>query len=115
MLGSIPGDEATLSILVRNLVDNAIRYTPAGGEVQVQLVQEDDAVCLVVKDSGPGIPKAKREELFQRFQRGDDVEARGSGLGLSIVKQIADLHGAEVVLTDTEDGQGLCVIVSFVL
>ncbi len=114
-LAGIPGDEATLSILVRNLVDNAIRYTPAGGEVQVQLVQEDDAVCLVVKDSGPGIPKAKREELFQRFQRGDDVEARGSGLGLSIVKQIADLHGAEVVLTDTEDGQGLCVIVSFVL
>lgn len=112
-LSDIHGDEATLSILVRNLVDNAIRYTPPGGEVQVRLSQEDAAVCLVVEDNGPGIPQAQREELFQRFQRGEGVEAQGSGLGLSIVKQIADLHGAQIVLSDASNDQGLRVTISF--
>jgi two-component system sensor histidine kinase QseC len=112
---NIHGDEATLSILVRNLVDNAIRYTPSGGEIQIRLVPEAASAQLVVEDNGPGIPQAKREDLFQRFQRGEGVEEQGSGLGLSIVKQIAELHGAVIALTDTNDGQGLRVIVSFSL
>ncbi len=110
---NIQGDEATLSILVRNLVDNGIRYTPTGGVVRVQLLLESDTICLLVEDSGPGVPEAEREDLFQRFQRGEGVEAQGSGLGLSIVKQIADLHGADVILTDVASGQGLRVVVSF--
>ena len=107
------GDEATLGILIRNLVDNGIRYTPPDGAVTVQLLQNDNAVHLVVEDSGPGIPKPQREKLFQRFQRGEDVETQGSGLGLSIVKQIADLHNASVTLLDAANGRGLRVEVSF--
>lgn len=110
---SIQGDEATLGILARNLVDNAIRYTPAEGKVRVQLLQDEHATCLLVEDNGPGIPEDKRQELFQRFQRGEGVEARGSGLGLSIVKQIADLHGADITLGDATGGRGLRVVVSF--
>jgi two-component system sensor histidine kinase QseC len=110
---NIRGDEATLSILVRNIVDNGISYTPPGGEVRVELVQEADAICLLIEDNGPGIPEEKREELFQRFQRGEGVEAQGSGLGLSIVKQIADLHSAEIVLSDKARGQGLRVKILF--
>ena len=110
---NIQGDEATMSILVRNLVDNGIRYTPSAGKVQVQLMQEVDTMSLVVEDSGPGIPVEKRDELFQRFQRGEGVEAQGSGLGLSIVKQIADLHGAHITLTESASGHGLRVVVSF--
>jgi len=110
---NIRGDDATTSILVRNLVDNAIRYTPSAGEVRVQLLQEVDAISLVVEDSGPGIAVENRDELFQRFQRGEGVDAQGSGLGLSIVKQIADLHGADITLSESASGHGLRVVVSF--
>lgn len=110
---NIHGDEATLNILVRNLVDNAIRYTPSGGEIQIRLVPEAASAQLVVEDNGPGIPQAKRDELFQRFQRGEGVEEQGSGLGLSIVKQIVELHGAEIALSDTSSGKGLQVKISF--
>jgi two-component system sensor histidine kinase QseC len=110
---NIHGDEATLSILVRNLVDNAIRYTPTGGEIQIRLVPDAATVQMVIADNGPGIPQAKRDELFQRFQRGEGVEEQGSGLGLSIVKQIVELHGAEIALSDTFSGKGLQVTLSF--
>jgi two-component system sensor histidine kinase QseC len=110
---NIHGDEATLSILVRNLVDNAIRYTPTGGEIQIRLVPDAATVKMVIADNGPGIPQAKRDELFQRFQRGEGVEEQGSGLGLSIVKQIVELHGAEIALSDTFSGKGLQVTLSF--
>ncbi len=110
---NILGDEATLSVLVRNLVDNGIRYSPPGGWVRVQLLQDSDGVSLVVEDNGPGIPEEQRQTMFQRFQRGENVEARGSGLGLSIVRQIADLHAANVILSDVADEQGLRVVVSF--
>jgi signal transduction histidine kinase len=110
---NIYGDEVTLNILVRNLVDNAIRYTPSGGEIQIRLVPEAASAQLIVEDNGPGIPQAKRDELFQRFQRGEGVEEQGSGLGLSIVKQIVELHGAEIALSDTSSGKGLQVKISF--
>lgn len=73
-------------------------------------IAAEQALDALVKDTGPGIPQAQQQILFQRFQRGEDVEAQGSGLGLSIVKQIADVHGAEISLTDA---QGLVVTVSF--
>jgi two-component system sensor histidine kinase QseC len=109
----VQGDEATLGVLVRNLVDNGILYTPAGGKVRVQLQRDSESVSLVVEDNGPGIVEEKRDELFQRFQRGENIEAQGSGLGLSIVKQIADLHGASVSMANIAGGSGLCVTVSF--
>ncbi len=109
----IRGDATTMNILVRNLVDNGIRYTPAGGEVRLHLLKDGSVVRLLVEDNGPGIPEEQREDLFRRFQRGEGVEASGSGLGLSIVKQIADLHCAGIMLSDASDGQGLCVTVTF--
>jgi two-component system sensor histidine kinase QseC len=109
----VPGDGDALAILLRNLVDNAIRYTPAGGEVTVRILKGADGVSLEVADSGPGIPQAQRDTLFRRFQRGEGVEVNGSGLGLSIVKQIAYLHQAEISLSEGKDGKGLVVTVFF--
>ncbi len=109
----VRGDETSLGILVTNLVDNAIRYTPAGGGVEVRILREGPWSRLRIEDTGPGIPAERRELLFERFQRGEGVEERGSGLGLSIVKQIAELHGAHVHLADGKGGRGLVVTVSF--
>ena len=100
-----------LRVLVRNLVDNAVRYTPAGGRVQVRLHQLPDAVCLEVIDSGPGIPAAERERAFDRFYRRASAPEGGSGLGLAIVRAIAERHGARVSLQDASGG-GLHVTVS---
>jgi two-component system sensor histidine kinase QseC len=102
-----------LDILVRNLVHNAIRYTPTGGSVTVTLVHIDGALELSVADTGPGISRDQRNLVFRRFQRGETADIHGTGLGLSIVKHIAELHGAEIRLEDGEQGQGLRVSVRF--
>ncbi|MDP9109957.1 MAG: ATP-binding protein, partial [Pseudomonadota bacterium] len=101
-----------LQILVRNLIDNAVRYTPSGGAVVVGLERTDGAWLLCVDDSGPGIPPAERARAFDRFYRGANQDQTGSGLGLSIVKNIADQHGATVTL-DTAALGGLQVRVRF--
>lgn len=107
------GDATTLGILLRNLVDNAIRYTPDGGHVEVDLKVEPGAALLRVSDDGPGIPEEKRQLIFERFQRGDATNVRGSGLGLSIVAQIARLYDAEIRLGTGLNGKGLSVSVLF--
>ncbi|MEJ2329851.1 MAG: ATP-binding protein [Gammaproteobacteria bacterium] len=107
------GDATTLAILLRNLVDNAIRYTPGGGHVEVELKAEPDAAILCVSDDGPGIPQDKQQLLFERFQRGDETNSQGSGLGLSIVAQIAKLYDAEIQLDSGLGGRGLSVSVAF--
>jgi two-component system OmpR family sensor kinase/two-component system sensor histidine kinase QseC len=98
----VDADEDSLRILMRNLLDNAIRYTPEGGKVHVAVAGDRDAVVLTVDDSGPGIPAAERERAFQRFYRGtrEAGDGTGSGLGLAIVSNIAARHGAEVALLD---------------
>jgi two-component system OmpR family sensor kinase/two-component system sensor histidine kinase QseC len=106
------GDRDALRTLVRNLVDNAVRYTPAGGRVQVQIKNTSDGALLEVADSGPGIPAADRERAFDRFYRRASAPAGGSGLGLAIVKAIADRHGARITLDDAPNG-GLRVTVAF--
>ncbi len=94
---SIIGDAAQLGILIHNLLDNAIKFTPTGGQVDVQLSEQDDAVQLTVADTGIGIPKDDLPHLFSRFHRGRNASAYpGSGLGLAIVKTIADQHGARI-------------------
>ena len=96
---AVPGDAAELRVLVRNLVDNALRYSPPGGTVQITLAASPAGPLLTVDDSGPGIPKAERERVFERFVRGAaSAETTGSGLGLAIVRQIARRHGAGVAL-----------------
>jgi two-component system sensor histidine kinase QseC len=102
------GDEVQLSLLLRNLLDNAIRYTPVGGRVTVSVINLD-GIRLEVRDTGPSIPVAEREQVLQRFYRISGSGEQGSGLGLSIVRRIAELHGASLELKDNETGQGLLV------
>jgi len=109
----VSGDEECLQILLRNLIDNAVRYTPAGGRVDVSVLGEGNAVRLVVSDDGPGIPEAERTRVFDRFYRGLGTAEPGSGLGLAIVRRIADRHGAAIRLADAEAGRGLKVTVRF--
>jgi two-component system, OmpR family, sensor kinase len=111
---TVSGDMDALRTLISNLVDNAIRYTPAGGSVDVAVVDQGDAAALLVRDSGPGIALEDRERVFDRFFRGSGAGGvRGSGLGLAIVKRIADRHGADVELGSGIDGKGLGVTVRF--
>jgi signal transduction histidine kinase len=108
----VRGDREALRVLVRNLVDNGVRYTPAGGWVQVRVHPAGGATLLEVVDSGPGIPAAERERAFDRFHRRASAPEGGSGLGLAIVRAIAERHGAGVQLGDAPGG-GLLASVSF--
>ena len=102
-----------IGILVRNLIDNAVRYSPAGGTVRVRTAADKDSVRLIVTDQGPGIPVPERAKVGQRFYRISGTGESGSGLGLSIVNRIAELHDAAVNLDDGPDGRGLEVRVTF--
>lgn len=110
----VRGDRDALRIMVRNLVDNAVRYTPAGGRVRVSVRNEAAGAVLEVLDSGPGIPPADRARAFDRFYRRSNAPEGGSGLGLAIVKAVADGHGAQISLDDAPGG-GLKVVVVFPL
>jgi two-component system sensor histidine kinase QseC len=105
----VTGDADMLRIMLRNLVDNAIRYTPAGGRVLVSVTER----TVSVSDSGPGIPAEERERVFDRFHRLAGQDKEGSGLGLSIVARIAARHRAKVRLAEGEGGVGLKVSVEF--
>ena len=110
---TVLGDPAALAVLVRNLVDNALRYTPAGGQVRLTLACNRTGPLLAVDDNGPGIPEPERERVFERFVRGAAAaDAAGSGLGLAIVRSIAQRHGASVALGESALG-GLRVAVQF--
>ena len=111
----VSGDNDALRILLSNLVANALRHTPAGGRVDVACGMREGEAWIEVADSGPGIPAAERERVFDRFYRrgaDDDGGMVGSGLGLSIVRTIADRHGAKVSLADSAFG-GLLVRIVF--
>ena len=112
----ILGEHDAIATLVRNLVDNAVRYTPPGGRVDVSLTRgapEEGRVRLKVCDNGPGIAPEEHTRVFDRFYRQPGMQAPGSGLGLAIVKAIADAHGAPIELSAGEDGRGLAVTVIF--
>lgn len=111
--GSISGSEYQIKLLIRNLIDNAIRYTPCSGRVDVKIVSDADQIHLIVEDSGPGIPADDRERVFDRFYRCLGHETPGSGLGLAIVKQVAVQHEAEICLDVSERLRGLKVVVRF--
>lgn len=106
---SARADAQLLEILLDNLLANALRHVPAGGRVAVW-VEEGR---LAVEDDGPGIPEAERERVLQRFVRGPAARGAGSGLGLSIVARIAELHGASPVLGPGAGGRGLRVALAF--
>ncbi|BAU48742.1 histidine kinase [Sulfurifustis variabilis] len=111
--GTVLADRAALEIMLRNLIDNAIRYTPGPGHVEVGAHGRGHEVVLWVADTGPGIPAAERARVFDRFYRVGGTDAAGCGLGLSIVRRIALLHGAQVELGETSAAGGLRVEVRF--
>ena len=103
----VVGERFLLRDLIDNLIDNAIRYTPPNGTVTVSCIADKLSGRLVVEDSGPGIPLAKRDLVFDRFMRLDDKTV-GSGLGLAIVRDIALAHGASITL-DSRPGHSGCI------
>jgi signal transduction histidine kinase len=100
----VRGDAQALRVLVRNLVDNAVRYAGAGARVLVTAAADGADAVLHVDDSGPGIPAAERERVFARFYRREGQAETGSGLGLAIVRAVADRHGARVQLAESALG-----------
>jgi len=105
------GDPEGLRVLLGNLLTNALRYSPAGGRVDVVLRRESEQARLDVVDNGPGIPPAERERVFERFYRRPGSEGDGSGLGLAIVREIVARHLGAIELTDVERSSGLRVSV----
>jgi len=104
----VAGDRRQLVSAVGNLVENAVKYSPVGGSVQVRVRDADDRVEIAVIDHGVGIPQRDLDRIFERFYRVDRARSRvtgGTGLGLSIVRHVATNHGGEVVVTSTE-GEG---------
>ncbi len=104
----VRGERAQLGNLVRNLLENAVRYTPDGGKIVVTLERDQAEAVLTVEDDGIGIPLEAQQRVFERFYRVDRARSRdtgGTGLGLAIVKHIAELHGGTVGV-ESELGQG---------
>ncbi len=107
---SVAGNPAELRTLLSNLVDNALRYTPAGGQIDVGIDREGTVAVLSVRDTGPGIAPAERARVFDRFYRGAaGTRAPGSGLGLAIVQHIASRHRAQITLDDAAPGLRITV------
>ena len=109
----LDGEPDALRILLRNLLENAIKYSPHGGRVDVALAAPHGRPCLTVEDSGPGIPEEERAQVFERFFRGSQTRGSGSGLGLAIVQAIARRHHATVNLGQSAALGGLQVRVAF--
>jgi len=109
----IDGDAFLLREMLTNLLDNAVRYTHSGGHVTVRVAIEREAIVLGVEDNGPGIPESERERVFERFYRVLGTGVEGCGLGLSIVREIALRHRADITLDAGADGKGTRVRVRF--
>ncbi len=109
----VPGDATLLHVLLRNLVDNAVRYGPEGGCVRVIVQRAGSALELSVSDEGPGLAAVDKPRVTDRFYRGLGTSETGAGLGLSISARIAELHGAALAFTDAAGGRGFQVRVRF--
>ncbi|WP_053572840.1 ATP-binding protein [Caballeronia cordobensis] len=109
----VQGNEDALRMLLSNLIDNAIRYAGVGARVDVVVRRSSASPILEVRDDGPGIPEAERARVWERFYRGNGNRTTGSGLGLSIVRRIAEQHRATVSLHTFPDERGLLVRVDF--
>jgi two-component system sensor histidine kinase QseC len=109
------GNADMASMLISNLVDNAIRYTPVGGHIRVELRRDDEALWVRVEDDGPGIPLHLRERVFERFYRVANADQVGTGLGLAICQRIAELHGATIQLQNGANEVGTSALVRIAL
>ncbi|MFO1188797.1 MAG: ATP-binding protein [Alphaproteobacteria bacterium] len=109
----INGNADFLAVMARNLVDNAVRYVGTGGTVDVSVTRTQSMVSLVVADNGPGLSADERRRVFDRFYRKLGTGEEGSGLGLSIVARVAEMHGATIGVETGLDGRGLAITVGF--
>lgn len=109
----IEGDPFLLREMLNNLLDNAVRYTQSGGHITIRVNTAQGQITLSVEDDGPGVPEADRDRVFDRFYRVLGTGAEGCGLGLAIVREIAQRHGAEASLSARGDGTGTIVRVVF--
>jgi two-component system sensor histidine kinase TctE len=105
----ITGDPTLLRELIANLVDNALKYTPAGGLVTLRCAPAGDTVEIDVSDNGQGIPEHERERVFERFHRMPDAMASGSGLGLPIAREIVAGHHGSIAISNGPGGKGTCI------
>ncbi len=110
---TIVADPSLIDDLLSNLVDNALKYTPAGGTVTVSTGERGGKAFVAVEDSGPGIPESERERVTQRFYRLPNSPGHGSGLGLAIVAEIAGLYGASLLIESGAGGAGTRVSLQF--
>jgi len=109
----VRGEETMLRIMVSNVINNALKYSNPGDKVELDIKEGAADVTIEINDSGPGIPVDRLPEMFERFRRGDTHGQSGSGLGLSIVKRISDLHRADIELSPSDRLGGLCVTMIF--
>jgi signal transduction histidine kinase len=107
----VPGARDELHRLVLNLIENAVRHTPPGTHIHASLTRDNGDATLVVEDDGPGIPPELGEHVFERFVRSGRDGAAGSGLGLSIVRAVAQSHGGSVTLEPSTSGRGARFVV----
>jgi two-component system sensor histidine kinase TctE len=112
---TISADPFLLREMLNNLIDNAISYAPDGGHVTLRIRRSGGAALIEVEDNGSGIPAAERVKVFERFYRIPGSRTEGCGLGLAIVREIAQGHGATPVITTGADGRGTRVTVTFPL
>ncbi len=109
---SVRADELLVKLMISNLLDNAIKYTPERGKIKIDVRPKDRLWCLAIADTGPGISPSDREAVFHRFYRAHVAAPDGAGLGLAIVGEIVDRLAGEIALKTPENGQGLRVEVS---
>ena len=109
----ISADPFLVRELLNNLIDNAINYTPTGGQITVRVTGIGDKSILEVEDNGCGIPEDERERVFERFYRSTGGAPEGCGLGLAIVREIAQGHGATTDIHSGTDGRGTCIVIAF--
>jgi len=109
----IMADEARLYDLIHNLIDNAIKYTSDHGKITVAVHLIDQKIRLTVEDNGIGISKEDQSMIYERFFRGDNVNAAGAGVGLAIVKDIADLHNANIEIDSRNNKEGTRFYIDF--
>ena len=113
----ITGDEFALETLVSNLLSNASKYTPEGGNIKVKVFRNGDSIELEVEDDGPGVPENERDRIFDRFYHSeknpDELTLPGCGLGLTIVSHVAELHKAKVSVGESSYEHGSVFRVSF--
>jgi signal transduction histidine kinase len=100
----VEGVRDDLHRMVLNLMENAVRHTPPGSRVHAAVGEREGGIVLTVEDDGPGVPEDLRERVFERFVRGEGDRGSSSGLGLSIVRAVAEAHGGSVTLEDAHPG-----------